>query len=851
MKSFAQKKEFGKMRIIGFLKPVLLFSTLLISLVGDNLLAGQEQMEIMAHGLFLHKYFSMLGTADPVIAKMVKGEAVSAHSGEIVQFANGKAETWIDEGADSTGWFRGKYLDSAYGYFVMNSSKERVVLLEAMGDQLVYLNGVPREGNPYQDKEKWESWEPVFDYSLIPIKLKKGENEFLFLCNRGYLKVKIHDIEPCILFNSNDVTVPDFLVGQKIDYYASVVVVNATDSPLKDAYIKAYDDSGVSAETPVPVIQPTSLRKVGFKLVGSAPQSLGERKIHLVIFTKSAEASKELARTEISIKVVSVSRTHSITFISNIDGSVQYYVVVPPSGPDDGKPKALFLSFHGAGVVTANMANSYYPKTWGYIVCPTNGGPYGFDWEDWGRIDALQVLGIAKSSLPIDPSRIYLTGHSMGGHGTWMIGGQYPDQFAAIGPSAGWISWWTYVFHNDTASSPIVRMFLRATMPNRPFELSRNYKQLGVYILHGSADDNVPVTEAISMADTLGKFDHDFVFHEEVGVGHWWNKSDGAGTDCVDWPPMFDYFARHARAGEERIRGIDFTTADPGVSAKDYWLTVHAQERQLEPTRIQIRFDPSLNRFVGTTENAKVIGFDLSIADRGKPFVINLDSTKLTDVKISTDSKAVWLEKDTVGWHVTSKPSPDQKNPNRYGAFRDAFRNNVIFVYSTHGTQEENEWAFDKARFDAEYFWYQRNGSIDIVPDKDFDPAVYADRNVILYGNQKTNSAWSKVLDDEQVRVTEGEITFGKEVTRGNDYACFMVRRRKGSETASVGVVAGTGITGMRLTYVVPYLQPGFALPDLTVFNSEVLSKEFQGVKIAGFFGLDWSVASGDFVVQR
>ena len=47
-----------------------------------------------------------------------------------------------------------------------------------------------------------------------------------------------------------------------------------------------------------------------------------------------------------------------------------------------------------AAVEAINQASSYEPKTWANIVCPTNRRPYGYDWEDWGRLDALEVLAI-------------------------------------------------------------------------------------------------------------------------------------------------------------------------------------------------------------------------------------------------------------------------------------------------------------------------------------------------------------------------------------------------------------------------------------------------------------------------
>lgn len=820
------------------------------ALVAGNLTAFAQQTQILQHGLFLKGSGMMIGTADPVIERVVRGNRISPREGSKIMFPSGKVETWTSHGADSAGWFKGDYLNGGYAFFHIESSDDKVVLLEAMGNDLVYVNGVPRVGNRYGYKDTWELWEPVFNYSQIPIELGKGDNELLFVCSRKVLKVTLRDIEPSVLFNAKDLTIPDFLASETVNDWAAVNVINATDKPLSDAYIEAYSDSGISAETKLPLIQPMTLRKVRFKLVGHAPTSSGMTRIKLSLLTKVAGTTNELTRTEISVKVVPPSAAHNVTFLSDIDGSVQYYSVVPPRGPKDGKPKALFLSLHGADVIAINMANSYFPKTWGYIICPTNGGPYGFDWENWGRLDALQVLHIAKSTLNIDPGRIYLTGHSMGGHGTWIIGAQYPDQFAAIGPSAGWISWWTYVLHHDTVTSPMTKMLRRTMNPVDPYQLDQNYRQLGVYVLHGSKDDNVPVTESLNMVDTLSKFDNDFVFHEEMGVGHWWGLNDEAGTDCVDWPSMFDYFARHARPGGQRVENIDFTTANPGVSARDYWLTVYAQEKQLEPSRAIVRFIPSRNRFVGTTDNIKILSFDLGFADQSKPFDIDLDSTRLDSVSVHPGADRIWLEKNSGQWLVVSQPSQSDKGPARYGTFKDAFRNDVVFVYGTNGTEEENTWAFDKARFDAEYFWYHGNGSVNIVPDRDFNPAEYPNTNVILYGNEKTNLAWDRVLDNSQIKVSEGELVFGREVMKGKDYACFMVRPRKGSTVASVGVVAGTGITGMRLTYIVPCLQPGFELPDLTILNSEVLSKGLQNVKVAGFFGLDWSVAAGDFVVQ-
>ena len=804
----------------------------------------------LEHGLFIKTYGSRIGPTDPIMKQIVEGKAIHATAGEAITLKDGKVSDWQYASADSSDWFKGKYLEGdVYSLFNIRSDERKVVLLETMGDELVYVNGVPHEGNKYGYKDDWEQWEPAFNFSEIPVRLEKGDNQFLFLCHRGVLKVRLVAIKPGVLFNAKHPTLPDFISGSTVDDYAAVDVINATDSPLDDAVIKAFSDSGISASTGVPLVQPMSVRKVGFKLSGVVPSRTGLMKVQIDLVKKDQAIA--LDSTDVHVRIVEPSATHNVTYLSNIDSSVQYYSVVPPKGPDDGRKKALFLSLHGADVVTTNMANSYYAKNWGYIVCPTNGGPYGYDWEEWGRLDALQVLGIARTTLNIDPSRVYLTGHSMGGHGTWIIGAQYPDLFGALGPSAGWISWWTYVIHDDTSSSPMADMLRRAMAPENTFGLAQNYKQLGVYVLQGSKDDNVPVTESISMSDTLSKFDKDFIFHEQPGAGHWWGLQDEAGADCVDWPPMFDYFARHARAGEKRTENIDFTTMSPGVSAKDYWLTIYSQQRQLERSRAIVRFIPSRNRFTGTTENVNVISFDLTVADRNIPLNVDLDSTNLDSIKLTAGTDRIWLENGPSGWKVSSEPPAGDKNPVRYGTFKDAFRHDVEFIYGTHGNNEENRWAFDKARADAEYFWYQGGGSIDVISDRDFNPAASPDRNIILYGNESTNSAWNEVLEKCPVSVTNGRLNFGEKTMKGDDYACFMVQPRKGSETASVGVVSGSGTIGMKLSYIVPYLQPGFALPDLTILNEDVFDDGLNGVKVAGFFGLDWSIQNGEFVIGK
>ena len=87
-----------------------------------------------------------------------------------------------------------------------------------------------------------------------------------------------------------------------------------------------------------------------------------------------------------------------------------------------------------------------------------------------------------------------------------------------------------------------------------------------------------------TIIDTLDNFHKDFIYHEEPGVGHWWDKSDEPGADCVDWQPMFDFFAHHRVSRDYEVKNVNFVTSNLAVSYKHYWFSIIQQVQQLGQT---------------------------------------------------------------------------------------------------------------------------------------------------------------------------------------------------------------------------------------------------------------------------
>lgn len=784
---------------------------------------------------------------DYLVAAKLAGKWKAPKEGESFPMPPKLQRAWKKLSAGKDDWFTGKALMGGYAYWSEDSDKEEVRLLEAQGHLMVYVNGEPRVGDVYSH-----------GYVKVPVLLKKGKNEFLFHAGRGKLQARLAPIKSDVFFNASDMLVPDFRQGEGGEKWGSVVIINASQQPIADLEIQVEGKGSPLKSTPVRSLPGLSVNKLGFLIPAGDTKETGEMKVEIKLLKKS-EAKSPLDSVSITLHVRKKSDSYKQTFVSKIDGSVQYYGVLPAVPPAEpglnavSSPISLVLTLHGASVEGIGQANAYGSKTWAHIVAPTNRRPFGFDWEDWGRKDAIEVLEHAQKTLGTDPSRTYLTGHSMGGHGVWHVGATYPDRFAAIGPSAGWVTFWTYggkKWSDD--NNPVYALVDRASNPSDTFALSRNFLQQGVYILHGESDDNVPVSQARMMKSHLSAFHHDLSYFEQPKAGHWWDAHPEPGTDCVDWAPMFDFFARHVIPYSGAVRHVEFVTMNPGISARSHWVTIEAQQRAMAPSSVKVKCDPGLRQFSGTTDNVARIAFDLKHLGGEKPLQVELDGQKIKDIPWPKAGEGhIWLERKGDKWAVAKEPAKSLKGPHRYGPFREAFQNNMLFVYGTKGTPEENAWAFNKARFDAENFWYQGNGSIEYIADKDFDADQNKDRNVILYGNADTNAAWKALLGKSEVQVQRGEVHIGQKKFTGQGLACFFVQPRPGSDVASVGVVSGTGLAGMQLSDRLKIFVSGAGYPDLMLYGPEMLTKDWGGVRAAGFFGLDWSVANGEFVYGK
>jgi predicted peptidase len=198
----------------------------------------------------------------------------------------------------------------------------------------------------------------------------------------------------------------------------------------------------------------------------------------------------------------------------------RYEVYVPANYASQPRwPVILFL--HGAGergadgLIQTNVGlapairqnPARYPAIVIFPQVPTDS-----QWVGAPADAAFAALAQTMKDYHTDPARVYLTGLSMGGHGTWYAAYRHPELFAAIAPLCGWVGEWD----RFRGSVPVVPAESGAVLP----ALARRLGKLPIWILHGEVDGAVPVASSREPAAALKAASANVQYTEFLGMNH-------------------------------------------------------------------------------------------------------------------------------------------------------------------------------------------------------------------------------------------------------------------------------------------------------------------------------------------
>jgi predicted peptidase len=226
------------------------------------------------------------------------------------------------------------------------------------------------------------------------------------------------------------------------------------------------------------------------------------------------------------------------TMKASVDGHQLTYLLQTPAGvqPESGWPLLLFL--HGYGECGSDIQKvrkhgppkliSQFETLQQCVIvspqCPS---------DSWWRVGALRALTeeVITDMGDVDRDRLYVTGLSMGGYGSWCLASNYPDYFAAAIPICGGGDPFRLPANRPPVKTGIVNEYIPSGL--------KSAAELPVWAFHGTDDSSVPIKETQMLVDLLregGNQKVTFTAYEGVGhVGAW----ERAYDDPAVWGWLF------------------------------------------------------------------------------------------------------------------------------------------------------------------------------------------------------------------------------------------------------------------------------------------------------------------------
>jgi poly(3-hydroxybutyrate) depolymerase len=134
--------------------------------------------------------------------------------------------------------------------------------------------------------------------------------------------------------------------------------------------------------------------------------------------------------------------------------------------------------------------------------------------------DVMNVLAMVREEFNVDDDRIYLTGHSMGGAGTYFLGSKHADIWAAVAPVAA------ASFMMDGVHAELLQELADAEVP--------------IMVVHGAADEVVAVSNSQTWVATMDEIGMEHEYVELPGVTH-------GPVITASQEYIFEFFDKHSK----------------------------------------------------------------------------------------------------------------------------------------------------------------------------------------------------------------------------------------------------------------------------------------------------------------
>ena len=441
-----------------------------------------------------------------------------------------------------------------------------------------------------------------------------------------------------------------------------------------------------------------------------------------------------------------------------------------------------------------------------------------------GDRDVLKCIQLAKESLSVDENRVYLTGSSMGGGGTWHVGTRHPELFAAIAPIYG--GWDYHVSMDEEALSKLSdrdRFFQERASS---FVQAEALLTTPVFVHHGDEDTAVDVDFSRYATRMMQRWGYNIRYWEVPGLGH-----VNLGTD----DELMQWFLEHKREVDPkrvRIRAADLKHASA------HWVKVTQRENQFDLISVDAQLIGE-NVIRLDTKNVLEIIFSPSntLVDINKPVQIfwNTDDRRIAKIK---GNQIVLRARNY-------KPNKLIKTPEIEGTISDFTNTPFAVIIGTISKDSlMRKLCSQKAEEFVNYWKEWQRVKPRVFKDTEFPESEISKYSLLLYGGAEANQITKKLADKLPLNVSSEEIEIDGRAFKVKDAAVNLIYPHPLNTKRYVSIITAT--SGAGLYFINPYRNVGerydYYIVDGRIPNRR-RGRPVDKIRIAaGVFDYNWQI---------
>jgi pimeloyl-ACP methyl ester carboxylesterase len=417
---------------------------------------------------------------------------------------------------------------------------------------------------------------------------------------------------------------------------------------------------------------------------------------------------------------------------SRTDGSVQPYAVRLPQDYSRDRTYPLVVQLHGLNFMEVLSGSRVRYRGMGgpqwiepdlkviYVNC--FGRPSTF-YRGMGEEDVLEVIDEVKRRFPVNPDRVFLMGHSMGGSGSYTVGLHYPDLFGGLMPIDAAMG-----SRMAQAGSPPPAWMEPQIAIHTPSKLNPNARNVDVFFKNAGAGiqgrsteftDGIVEEGGFSTAESFPGMPHNF-------------------GDAYPYAHFVTELIQHPI--KRKPSEVKFYTNTLRYD-RAYWVTIDRLTRHNAEARVVVTCDDGGGVRVTTTNiEALTLRLDESPATRGGALVV--DGTTVTP---DPGGGVVRLSKRQGSWRAGPWEGPAlTKRHGLQGPIDDAFNGRFLAVYGEGpGDRDLAIAELDAVRNPSTVL--DIHGDFPMKPAARVTPEDVSSSNLILFGTPETNPVLRRI----------------------------------------------------------------------------------------------------------